>query len=99
TIQAPTSHDQSIHDRCAYGGNFSERAAKFTCGNMKYLRLIRGNSRRRQRGRSLQHGDVAEKIARMRGRENLLGAIALLESFQFAAQHNRQAKIALTRFE
>ena len=43
----------------------------------------------------LQHRDVADEIALVRRGENLFGAIACLESFDFAAQENGQSEIAL----
>src|SRR5256885_15263322 len=59
-----------------------------------YTTLFRSAHGRESR-RALQHRNVAKEIARARGS----GVIALLECFQFAPQQNRQAKIALTRFE
>ena len=46
--------------------------------------------------RALQHRHVADEIALVRGGENLFGIVALLESFDFAAQENGQAEIALS---
>ena len=99
SIQPPSAHDQRVHDRCAYGRNFSERAAKFRRRHMKNFALVRRDPRAGKSGRALQHRNIADEIARARGRENLLGIIPLLERVQFAAEHNRQAEIALARFE
>ena len=45
---------------------------------------------------SLQHRHVANEIALMRRGKNLFGIVALLESFDFAAQKNGQSEIALS---
>src|SRR5713101_8053008 len=44
----------------------------------------------------MQHRHVANEIALVRRGENLFGIIALLESFDFAAQENGQSEIALS---
>ena len=46
--------------------------------------------------RALQHRHVANEIAFVRRSENLFGIVALLESFEFAAQENGQSEIALS---
>src|SRR5947208_17081161 len=83
------SHDQRVDDRLAHGGNFRQRAPKFGCRNIEYLGLFRCDSARGDGGCALEHRDVPDEIALVRGSENLFGAIAGLEGFDFAAQNNR----------
>ena len=87
TKPAP-SHDQRIDDRLAYGGNFRQRAAKFGRRNEKDLGLIRCDSGRTEDRCALQHRYVAHEIPLVRVSEVIFGAVARLESFEFAAQNN-----------
>ena len=85
----PPSHDQRIDDCLAHGGNFRQRAPEFGCRNVQYLGLFRYDSARGQGRCALEHRDVTDKIALVGGGENLFGAIARLEGFDFTAQNNR----------
>src|SRR6266480_2050879 len=80
-----SSHDQRIDDRLTYGGNFCQRAPKFSRGNVKYFGLIRFDSGRTEDRCALQHRYVAHEITLARVSQVIFCAVAGLERFEFAA--------------
>src|SRR5882724_1687229 len=97
--QSFATHDQCLYNRLAYTRQFGERPPEFSRGHVEYLRLFRCYPRCRKDRRPLEHRDVTEEIALVRGAKNLDDVIALLKRFEFAAQNNGQADIALPRFK
>ena len=47
----------------------------------------------------IEHRDIAQKIPRLRGRENLLLAVARLENLDCSLQRNGEREVPLTRLE
>ena len=87
--EPPPAHDESVHNRLAHTGELGERAADFDRRNFQNFRLFRLHARTGQRGRALEHCDVADEIALSRCGENLFRAFACFKNFDFATQNNR----------
>ena len=98
-LQPHPPHDERVHDRLADLRHFGQGASQFRRGDLQHLGFFGFHPGARQRRSPLQHGNVAEKIARTCGRENLFRAVAGFESFELALQHNGERKFALTGFE
>src|SRR6266404_8034745 len=68
--EPPSPHDESVYNGLAHPRELSERAADFDCRNLQNLGVFRLHARTRQRGRALEHCDVADEIALSRCSEN-----------------------------
>src|SRR5262245_45128591 len=95
--QAPSSHDQRVHDRFADPWHLRQHAPEFSRGHVQNLGLVRCHARSRERRCPLQHRHVADEITRVPNREFLFDVVPPLEDLYFAAQDNRQANVSLSR--
>ena len=82
-------HDERVHDWLRDAGQFRERAPQFGRRDLQNLGLLGFHPGAGQRRRALEHGDVADEIARARCAEDLLGLFAFLENLDLAAQDDR----------